>query len=236
MRFHIITMGRSGNHPIVYWLAKQFLGEVKCLFCVSYPQKYKTLPECCAVRLSSTSGPHYCFMATFEDKRFGQVYHLDKEYSPIQIVIVRDIYNLGASRICGDWKSHKTKRNMKDFDRTKKIWLEHANFALKYPNQSILFNKWFTDKQYRKSILKRWKPYFKFTDKGLNTVTSEGRYSSFDRDAYQGQAQKMKVLKRYTNNKARKTELMQNILKDQDLAQTNLALFGWNPFTINNIS
>ena len=53
----------------------------------------------------------------------------------------------------------------------------------------------FSNSSYRQNICKELDG--KYSEKELNVVTSQGGYSSFDSDIFQGRAQEMKVLERY---------------------------------------
>lgn len=80
------------------------------------------------------------------------------------------------------------------------VWKEHARQALekseaKAPIEFISFNEWFASESYRSSLCERFGLIF--TDRGVNKVMNFGSGSSFDRENFDGSAQKMKILERY---------------------------------------
>ena len=89
----------------------------------------------------------------------------------------------------------------------------------------ILYNKWFTDQEYRKEISKKLR--LEFTDNGLQYVNNFGFGSSFDKKKYQGNAQAMKVNERWRqimkHEKGR--SYMKELRDDSELMQYVEALF-----------
>jgi hypothetical protein len=68
-----------------------------------------------------------------------------------------------------------------------------------HPKVFVLYDRWFTDESYRKSISEQLG--LEFSDKGLNNVMRVGRGrrwgSSFDKMKFQGKAQDMKTTERW---------------------------------------
>tara|TARA_Y100000034_G_scaffold50804_1_gene62537 strand:+ start:767 stop:1564 length:798 start_codon:yes stop_codon:yes gene_type:complete len=80
------------------------------------------------------------------------------------------------------------------------IWKEHAYHILNGGATTrelhfINFNEWFLSEEYRKSLCD--KHSLVFTDHGVNKIMNFGNGSSFDREKFDGEAQKMNVLTRY---------------------------------------
>jgi hypothetical protein len=119
-----------------------------------------------------------CLIISFEDKSLLQTTKmLDKMHDELlgktddyfSICLLRDPFNLFASRI--------KNFGIKNIEKAVGLWKDYAKeFAgeTKYLKHkvNINYNKWVTDKKYRKAIAGKLK--FRFSDKGLNKVASEG--------------------------------------------------------------
>jgi len=141
-----------------------------------------------------------CIMYAYEDfdiKRLAEKPIVEEQWvgkskNIYELIVIRDIFNLTASRRKG--KKVWTKKWY--FDR----WNDHAREALgetNYLTNKIIinYNKWFSDIGYRKNIASTLS--LKFSDKGLNSVQPYKRGSSFNQTKYDGRAQDMKVLERW---------------------------------------
>ena len=119
---------------------------------------------------------------------------IGKSKNIYELIVIRDIFNLTASRR----KGKKVWSKKWYFDR----WNDQAKESLgetDYLTNKIIinYNKWFVDKNYRKSIASTLS--LKFSDKGLNFVQPYKAGSSFDKTKYDGKAQEMNVLSRWKN-------------------------------------
>jgi hypothetical protein len=116
-----------------------------------------------------------------------------------KIVIIRDPYNFVAS--CLQRRIDPPDAGATDVaDQLAErmlLWKQHAHAALDEESgyYAIKFNDWFASKEYRQQICDDLG--LLFTDNGLNDVLSFGSGSSFDREKYDENAQKMKVLERW---------------------------------------
>ena len=90
----------------------------------------------------------------------------------------------------------------------------------------ILFDQWFIDEEYRRSIIEELG--FEFTDAGKNIVAAiQNKGSSFDGLKYSQEAEKMKVLDRWKNYKGNR--IFKNIfLHYSNLVEYNNRIFGEN--------
>lgn len=80
--------------------------------------------------------------------------------------------------------------------RYRECWLEHANAVKGGLCDFILFDRWFVDENYRKSICDRYG--LVFTDKGKQDIPRIGApSSSFDQCKFDGKAEEMNVLERW---------------------------------------
>jgi len=70
----------------------------------------------------------------------------------------------------------------------------------------IYYDDFFMSQEYRKEICNKVRG--SYNEKKLNYVTKAGEYSSFDRDLYDGKAQRMDVLRRWKNWKPEHTKYL----------------------------
>jgi len=149
----------------------------------------------------------------FEDEKIEQVieaisrikffYDLEENYK--YIVVIRDPYNLFASRAKKEEDLKSVGKNTTSMvgnltSEAIELWKELAYEYL--DNKSILKNKicvnynlWSSCKKYRQKLAKKIGIYF--TDEGFREVPVFGNGSSFDFMKYNGNAQNMKIHERY---------------------------------------
>ena len=188
---------RSGNHCIHEWILKNFKEYNTQYFnCYETKRHYSTIKETTELLLCS-----------FEDKKISSF--IDHLKSNIDIVLLRDVYNWGAS-----FKKMKSKHQMKSkhhmsfVELSNKIfsnWENYYHYIYNRINDHktvyILYNNWVTDIKYRQHILQeiclksqiKVENYIDFIDH----VTHYGCGSSFDKRTFDGRASEMKVLKRW---------------------------------------
>lgn len=104
-------------------------------------------------------------------------------------IIIRDPFNLFAS-IYKKW-------GKKYLLRFIPLWKQYANLVVnsKANFDSILYNQWLTDQNYRKSITKKLQ--IPFDDSGKDVVANFGGGSSFDGASNQVKAKDLQVLSRW---------------------------------------
>jgi hypothetical protein len=144
------------------------------------------------------------------------------------IIILRDPFNFIAS--CLQRLVNPPDSGARDvafgLPRRMKDWKAHARQILNgsETNQKthfISFNEWFASKEYRRTICDEYG--LLFTDFGINDVMNFGSGSSFDRQKFDGSAQKMDVLKRY---EAWKDQSAFKRLVDDEIVELADQLFG----------
>lgn len=155
-----------------------------------------------------------------------------KSLNTINIIILRDPFNMWVSNMPGNkpqnpdlWKIYA------------KEYLGQTNIL---PNKvSINYNQWFSDPNYRMNISE--KLGIAFSDNGLNVVGKFGGGSSFNKTAFDGQAQRMSVLNRWeeSNNFKGKIRLLRSLGKDKELSKLVKIIYPelyqkWNRLTLNN--
>ena len=122
--------------------------------------------------------------------------YLGKSAKRYDVLILRDPFNLLASRL---------KKNFRDVKTAEKtavaLWLEYAReylgetSYLKHHKICINYNQWFGDESYRKNLLDRLG--IAYVNQGLGQVGTWGGGSSFDGTEFKGQEDKMDLLGRW---------------------------------------
>ena len=191
----ITTLGiiRSGNHAICYWIKPQMVGEVKFL------------NNCQYFRKGNKNASEYNLIG-FENVELSKYLERKQEWFNIiggkckTIVILRNPWNIVASHIKHSGKTFRSPKTI--INRIPTIYPLWCDYYKHYINNTedltfIIYDKWFNDIDYRKSI--SLKLGLNFIDIGLNFVAEEGDGSSFDGRNFNGKAQNMDVLRRYEN-------------------------------------
>jgi len=149
--------------------------------------------------------------------RFEFLKFADKQYN---IIVLRDPYNLFASKIYNWTKNSPHKRQQ--YSKKLKVWKQKAREVLNKECYFINFNKWFVNKKYRKEIIS-WFPEFTFTDDNKELVRGLGK-SSFDKKEFNGKASQMNLLKRYKT--VIDDPLMKNLIEDKEVTELSNQIFG----------
>ena len=212
---------RSGNHVVRNWIASQFdkyvnlanidasdLMDVSKVFGVD---RTKELGEVLGLDWTTGVGEHWDILnkvVSFEEhslSTMGLDYEqiLGKHDSVKKVVILRDPYNLFASRI-------KHYNLMSDFgalldkERATFLWSEYAEFFVGKPSGVILvsYNRFVSDKGYRQELSEKLGG--SFNDSTIDRIDENARGSSFDGMSFDGKASEMRVFDRwkvYKDNK-----------------------------------
>ena len=207
----ILGMNRSGQHAVIYWLLAHIPEDQYC-FCnnsykinpflkLKYPIKGNKNKEVKDYMIISYE--NWYIQDKFNDAfRLERDKYIGKTEKYIDIVIMRDSYNWVASA-WKIWDKDKLFLDMKDrIEHTKKYIEKWKSHCYEYMGKSdymkneifVIFNRWHTDKEYRKSIIE--KLGLEFTDKNFNVLARTS--SSFDdREKYQDRANDMKLNNRW---------------------------------------
>jgi hypothetical protein len=189
-----LALQRSGHHAIAYWMLEglgdkvKFLNNHSCatldsnMDYIAWNSEDFTLSEYSETKIDE-----------IRKKRLSTNVKINNSQI---VLVVRDPYNWAASLI----QKYITDSN--PFDRVR-IWLykeylhEAAGISNYIPNAKIiLFNKWFTDIEYRNQIIQDFNLNINPSQK-YDKVAHNGDGSSFDGTTMDGQASNMKVLERY---------------------------------------
>ena len=244
IEYRIYALMRSGQHAIINWMYSQINSPVFVANSITGNLWHKhadhaidefltnrvmpnILDACIYSKNIDAAGELSC-ISNIEDEDFPLLsFRPDETHLRLgigtskvkNVMILRDPYNFLASRF-----KRRFPRMGKDMDVKK--WKTHAR---EYSRRTILlddpilvnFNRWFSSKDYRKTLTS--KLGIPFTDAGLNDVPSYGGGSSFDSRNYDGNAQKMKVLKRYASLMSDNKFL--TLINDKELLNLSNELF-----------
>lgn len=230
--FVVFGLRRTGNHAIINWICNQSIPSAHYNNCVhdpfgniqtSFTKKFYLEDGICDNsnrKLDSFKSVVFNFEnQSIKEVTFGlKLLRLNME-KVRYIVIVRDPFNLFASRM----------RGSNGGGRFVDIWKSHVQACMGNPDIiGINFNKWFSEKIYREKLAKRLG--LEFTDEGVDQVFWFGA-SSFDAKNFDGQAQKMKVLERW-KEKPRSPELKEQytrIVSDPSVRELSKKYFNFLP-------
>jgi hypothetical protein len=219
----IVGMRRSGNHAITNWIRRQVRGEqiwylndvapnvepfryhyeyVKDL----YPE-YLNRAHSCLQESHGRLTPKDALILSYEDwplpamkgRRYERRHSIDigRSQQRYDVLVLRDPFNLLASRLQKGIRCCK-KRSW-SFSR---LWLAYAREFLGETNYlaqrfvPISYNDWFKDETYRAECAALLD--LEGTDGGIEEVAGTGGGSSFSSREYNGRAQEMDVLNRWT--------------------------------------
>jgi len=144
------------------------------------------------------------------------------------IYVLRSPYNHLASWMKWKGRLRLAKRFAKCWNVAAEEFVGNTDI-LPHPKTFLNYDKWFTDKNYRKQISKELG--LPFSDKGLNVVMRVGRGklygSSFDNMKYKKSAQDMNVTERWKEYKD--NEVYLSFLKNDRLRELSEQIFGEYP-------
>lgn len=165
--------------------------------------------------------------------------YLGRSLKKIDILVLRDPYNYFASRLklegLGLYNPNIPVKltNKKSREALTDLWLQYAREYLGESNNLknnkvvINFNKWVSDKSYRKELAMRLG--LKFSDRSMNKLTKSGPGSSFDKLKYANDAGKMKVLERWEVLKD--YPFYREIFENKEIVELSNKIFGKIPGT-----
>lgn len=203
--FFVFGIKRSGNHAIINWLYKMIPNYVhlnnlnpKFLTHAHYNANLVTDASKVTVNYKDNAWlpftQNHTLLISFEDHDIKQVNEKVIDFcnkcklEPTTIMIIRDPKNMLASLF-------KIKKRFDILPNFKNIWMKYAD---EYLHRSciqhfIVYDKWFTNVEYRKKIATDMK--LEFDDSNHNKIFKHG-VSSFDGYRYQNDTTKMDVLNR----------------------------------------
>lgn len=140
-------------------------------------------------------------LVSFEDLDPGWRYFSSTPVNPLSVLLIRDPYNLFASRIrMGSARVSPAFANPPSptFRAMLELWKAHARAFLGEnggcPDVPVYYNRWFASADYRVQIAQRLG--IRNSDAGLDSVSRYGGGSSFDGQGYDARGRQMAVLNR----------------------------------------
>jgi len=240
-------MKRSGNHAVINWLKAHdrfvFFNNIIPVAAILRGKRTVPPPEDFRLWLKQrllSGNPHYpYFVIRFALRRQSLIVSLEDHALQVRpffnvpldvtnVLIVRDPYNLFASRIrksgAVDNPAYPDCAGP-TMDRVVDLWKTHAREALGLTSHldnkvCVFFNTWYSSRDYRKALSRELN--LEFTDEGFHEVSRIGGGSSFDSTAHDGDNRMMNVLDRQGSLTEPERELLETTIADeelQDLAQ-----------------
>lgn len=212
-------MSRSGNHAVINWILSQTTGRSCFLNCAepkSNPfRTARPLDDGRSIfanyadfdlgaELRGRFSEKDLLIFSHEDCFFGTIakgFFEDNHDALVgpslhrkDILILRDPFNLFASRLRAGFGEVSNQTALR-------IWKQHAREFLgdrrylKQPRVLINYNRWATEKAYRREIAEQLG--LAFSDAHRHHVPAVGKGSSFDGRRYNGNASRMRTLERW---------------------------------------
>lgn len=145
-KYDVWGMRRCGNHTITEWIASHFN---KTLHNNDIIQSKPWL-----IKTYGNGNYIDCEIDSFEDFPPS-----DEEIDDNTIIILRDWYNMSASRLVSGrgWEYSCRFNDQHGYTRScEEVYLEYCRLWEKYPNNFIIYNDWVSDEDYRKQIEARY--------------------------------------------------------------------------------
>ena len=249
----VVGMRRTGNHALLRWIEQQQPGVTRHLNNVAagknpyrhkadnlrrYHPEHREMSDAYRKQSKGDFITRDCLISSYEDWSLMQItqprfernreLYLGKSAKTMDAIILRDPFNLFASRFKQNFIATKAKKlSMVD------MWLEYAREFLRetaylQPNLiCISYNRWFSDQDYRRELADKLD--IPFSDEGLSDVPTFGGGSSFDGTRLSGQARAMDVTNRWKTFE--ENEAFRQCFKDPELWHYSQRIFGDIPGT-----
>ena len=220
---------RSGNHGIINWISAHkniyFCNNVIPIAGILLGKRKMPKP-CDFNKWSKQNHNGDCpILISLEDHTLDVEYFKNIHCKTTNILLIRDPYNLFASRIKKGFQIKRLTvypRTMDNYmERIVLLWKNYAKEFLEDTNQlsnkaCIYFNDWFTSVQYRQTLSKTLN-LSPFVDTGFYKVSNAEGGSSFDGVNYDGYSGNMDVLNRHLQLSSNEQSLFEQILQDSEI-------------------
>jgi hypothetical protein len=232
----VCALQRSGHHAVMEWLRSMLAlkyGKESVVF-MNWINEYRNTLDPFNNDPGKAQQPREALIYNFEDcglympTASSKFVHriVGSSEKRFNVLIIRDVYNLLASRM------ERTRKQNKPFTHPYnlfiQLWIEHAKAAVNAETgvgsifDVIKYNNWFESEDYRKHVSKHLElPY---CDDTLDTISQAGEGSSFI--GIHGTARKLDVLSRWKNY--RSDEEYIQLVHSAETANLNQDLFGWH--------
>jgi len=161
----------------------------------------------------------------------------------IFISVIRSPHNHAAS--CLKWRglNHFINKSENFIPLWKSYAKEHLGITDYLPEIAITldYDKWFLDDNYRRELFDQMNLDVEYSEKNLNKVLGFGKGSSFNRQASNGKANRMKVLNRWeywmkeVSRDNLKFQRYLEMLNDDELQDFSKQIYGEMPFIVKDM-
>jgi hypothetical protein len=208
---HVFAMQRSGHHAVMAWLQdcyaqSGFSGTLINDVYHGHVAALDTVDPSAAEILAQTAPCDVAFV-NYEDVAYSQRLQSDgyvgtqdvPGVAPRDMVLVRDWYNMAASRLKSIRTAAQTGKQLQLHDlpwsQIATAWQDHAGHMAGGHVTAISYNRWFADTSYRQSVAAQFG--LRNSDATLSMIPSFGDGSSFDGMTYKHHGRRMGVLERW---------------------------------------
>lgn len=221
--FRVAGLRRTGNHAVIGWIEEQhkLVGTTFHLNNVPinanpyrhksqnlsyYFPQHKWSIEQYKAQAKGNFIERNCLIYSYEDYSSKEIFnerfeskhdlYIGKTEDRYDLLIIRDPFNLLASRLKNNFLPVKSKRSS-----FIELWIEYAKEYLaetnylKHNKTCINYNLWVGDLDYRKQLADKLD--IEFSDAGINQVRSYGGGSSFEGKSCDGEASTMDTINRW---------------------------------------
>ena len=251
----VAGLRRTGNHAIICWMEEQQKSTSNVYHLNNlkvnenpYRYKYQNLsyyhPQhqwAIAQYKKQARGEllqRDCLIYSYEDYSLKQIFsahfenkhdlYIGKTLQRYDVLIIRDPFNLLASRLKNNFLPVKSKQ--KSFID---LWIEYAKEYLgetnylKHNKICVNYNLWVKNRDYRHKLAQKLN--IEFTDAGIDKVLSHGGGSSFDGKSLDGKATTMDTSNRWKYFVDNPTYL--GLIKNKKILNYSHKIFGFIPGT-----
>lgn len=237
--YNVLALRRSGQHGIVNWLIKSLersgcedVGHANNIFeFCHHPGQRKAARALTARQAMLEAEYPDTLVANYEDttyiaRLFSPAYHnfLAENVPMNDIIVVRDIYSLLASRLqkC----SNNGTMSWRNPEALEPAWNDHAWHHANGTLTFINYNRWVQSPEYRMQLMGRLG--LTSAEDAIQEVPNFGEGSSFDGRTLDGQALAMNVLARWNDLNQRLVPRFANIISKlhPKTVELNHELFG----------
>ncbi|MCC5669480.1 hypothetical protein LC653_38030 [Nostoc sp. CHAB 5784] len=196
---------RSGNHALIEWLKGHFDPNAVLFLNSAEPSLFRTTAQdlsvdACTYGAVPIKEHQTCLIVSYENcdpRLYPLIYNSGIAHRTDALLLLRDFPNTAASitRAAHDQPAFGYRYRIRDFPA---LWCIYAKLIMSrapgfYP---VLYNDWFKSSDMRFHLESALG--LQQSDAGLNQVSLFGQGSSFDAITYDGNAQGMDVLNRWT--------------------------------------
>lgn len=149
--YNIFHMRRAGGHAFIEWLASDYQHTLHYNDCF----EWETTANCWVIKNYGSDIKNIdCTIHSYEDFE-PTIQELEQ---PNTFIILRDWFNMCASRIVSNRGAGKTARQRFVSERTREceeVFLQYMSLYQRMPERFIIYNSWVANESYRAEVAKR---------------------------------------------------------------------------------